>query len=149
MWFKNLLIYRFTAPVHISAESLETALQQKVARACGSQEVTTYGFIPPIGKREQSPLTHSSQHFVLFAACKEERLLPGQFSANSTALVAQMVLAGMGIGLLTVHLARESGVPYLACGHHATERFGIQALATHLQTHCGLDCRFVDIPNPV
>ena len=76
MWFKNLLIYRFTAPVHISAESLESALQQKVARACGSQEVTTYGFIPPIGKREQAPLTHSSQHFVLFAACKEERLLP-------------------------------------------------------------------------
>jgi putative NIF3 family GTP cyclohydrolase 1 type 2 len=28
----------------------------------------------------------------------------------------------------TVHLARESGVAYLACGHHATERYGIQAL---------------------
>lgn len=42
----------------------------------------------------------------------EERLLPGQFSANSTALVAQMVLAGMGIGLLTVHLARD----WLAAG---------------------------------
>lgn len=49
----------------------------------------------------------------------------------------------------TVHLARESGVAYFACGHHATERFGIQALAAHLQDECGLDCRFVDIDNPV
>ena len=29
----------------------------------------------------------------------------------------------------TVHLARESGVAYLAAGHHATERYGVQALA--------------------
>ena len=49
----------------------------------------------------------------------------------------------------TVHLARESGVAYLACGHHATERFGVAALATHLATDCGLVCRFVDIDNPV
>lgn len=49
----------------------------------------------------------------------------------------------------TVHLARESGVAYLACGHHATERFGVAALATHLATACGLICRFVDIDNPV
>jgi dinuclear metal center YbgI/SA1388 family protein len=49
----------------------------------------------------------------------------------------------------TVHLARESGVAYLACGHHATERYGVQALAAHLTENCGLDCRFVDIDNPV
>lgn len=49
----------------------------------------------------------------------------------------------------TVHLARESGVAYLACGHHATERFGAQALAEHLAARFGLDCEFVDIPNPV
>jgi dinuclear metal center YbgI/SA1388 family protein len=49
----------------------------------------------------------------------------------------------------TVHLARESGVAYLACGHHATERFGVRALAAHLTETCGLDCEFVDIDNPV
>lgn len=49
----------------------------------------------------------------------------------------------------TVHLARESGVAYLACGHHATERYGVQAVAAHLAEKCGLDCRFVDIDNPV
>ena len=49
----------------------------------------------------------------------------------------------------TVHLARESGVAYFAAGHHATERFGAHALALHLAEHCGLDCRFVDVDNPV
>ncbi len=49
----------------------------------------------------------------------------------------------------TVHLARESGVAYLAAGHHATERFGVAALAAHLAQHCHLDCEFVDIDNPV
>ena len=49
----------------------------------------------------------------------------------------------------TVHLARESGVAYLACGHHATERYGVAALAAHLNAHCGLRCEFVDIDNPV
>ena len=49
----------------------------------------------------------------------------------------------------TVHLARESGVAYLAAGHHATERFGAAALAAQLAQHCQLDCEFVDIDNPV
>ena len=49
----------------------------------------------------------------------------------------------------TVHLARESGVAYIAAGHHATERYGVQALAAHLAEKFGLDCEFVDIDNPV
>jgi dinuclear metal center YbgI/SA1388 family protein len=48
----------------------------------------------------------------------------------------------------TTHLARESGVPYIAAGHHATERYGVQALAAHLAQRFGIDCRFVDIDNP-
>jgi len=48
----------------------------------------------------------------------------------------------------TTHLARESGVPYIAAGHHATERYGVQALGAHLAERFGLECRFVDIDNP-
>ncbi|MCX8146709.1 MAG: Nif3-like dinuclear metal center hexameric protein, partial [Azovibrio sp.] len=46
------------------------------------------------------------------------------------------------------HLAREHGIAYLACGHHATERFGVRALAAFLQREKGLDCEFVDLDNP-
>ena len=49
----------------------------------------------------------------------------------------------------TVHLARESGVAYLACGHHATERYGVQALGAHLAEKFGVEHRFIDIANPV
>ncbi len=48
-----------------------------------------------------------------------------------------------------VHLARESGVAFIAAGHHATEKFGVQALGKHLATRFGLAHRFIDIPNPV
>jgi len=49
----------------------------------------------------------------------------------------------------TVHLARETGIGYLAAGHHATERYGAKALAEHLEATFGLECRFIDIDNPV
>ena len=49
----------------------------------------------------------------------------------------------------TVHLARESGVAYLACGHHATERYGVQALGAAITQQFGVAHHFVDIPNPV
>lgn len=49
----------------------------------------------------------------------------------------------------TVHLARETGVAYLSCGHHATERYGVQALGAHLASQFGIEHRFIDIANPV
>ena len=49
----------------------------------------------------------------------------------------------------TVHLARETGVAFIAAGHHATERYGICALGEHLASQCGLEHRFIDIENPV
>ncbi|MDO8177885.1 MAG: Nif3-like dinuclear metal center hexameric protein [Undibacterium sp.] len=49
----------------------------------------------------------------------------------------------------TVHLARESGVAYIACGHHATERYGVQALGRHIAQQFGVTHHFVDIDNPV
>jgi len=47
------------------------------------------------------------------------------------------------------HLAQESGVAFIAAGHHATERFGVRSLAAWLAAQTGIDCRFIDIPNPV
>ncbi|GLX88207.1 MULTISPECIES: recombination-associated protein RdgC [Pseudomonas] len=77
MWFKNLLIYRLTQDLPFDAQVLETALATKLARACSSQELATYGFVAPFGKGEDAPLVHVSQDFLLIAARKEERILPG------------------------------------------------------------------------
>jgi dinuclear metal center YbgI/SA1388 family protein len=46
------------------------------------------------------------------------------------------------------HLARETGVAFIAFGHHATERWGAQAVASHLARELGLAHTFIDIPNP-
>lgn len=48
----------------------------------------------------------------------------------------------------TTHLARELGIHYLAAGHHATERYGVQALGEWLANEYGVEHRFVDIDNP-
>ena len=45
--------------------------------------------------------------------------------------------------------ARELGIHLVAAGHHATERYGVQALAAHLADRFGLDWRFLEVPNPV
>ena len=47
-----------------------------------------------------------------------------------------------------MHLAAETGVAFIAAGHHATERYGVQALGAHLAQRWGLQCEFLDLPNP-
>lgn len=49
----------------------------------------------------------------------------------------------------TFHSALEQGIHYYGAGHHATERYGIQALGAHLAETFGLEHHFVDVDNPV
>ncbi len=46
------------------------------------------------------------------------------------------------------HYARETGVAFVAAGHHATERYGVQALGAQVAEALGLRHRFIDIDNP-
>lgn len=49
----------------------------------------------------------------------------------------------------TTHLSRESGVGFIGAGHHATERYGVEALGEALAAHFDIDVQFIDIDNPV
>lgn len=49
----------------------------------------------------------------------------------------------------TTHVVRELGIHFFAAGHHATERFGIEALGQRVAGQFGLECKFIDIHNPV
>jgi dinuclear metal center YbgI/SA1388 family protein len=70
-------------------------------------------------------------------------------------MLAQAIAAGADafvsgeISEPTVHLAREAGVVYIAAGHHATERWGVQAVGRHLAQELGIAHQFIDDPNPV
>jgi len=78
----------------------------------------------------------------------------GWCTGGAQGMIEQAVALGLDayvsgeISESTVHIARENRVHYFAAGHHATERYGAKALALHLQQELGLDCEFVDIPNP-
>jgi putative NIF3 family GTP cyclohydrolase 1 type 2 len=63
------------------------------------------------------------------------------------AMGAQAYISGE-ISERTTHLARELGVLYLAAGHHATERYGVQALGGQIAREFGIEHRFIDDPNP-
>lgn len=49
----------------------------------------------------------------------------------------------------TVHTARECGIHYFSAGHHATERYGVQAVGERLARELGVEHQFIDIDNPV
>jgi dinuclear metal center YbgI/SA1388 family protein len=61
---------------------------------------------------------------------------------------AQVFITGE-ISEPTVHLAREAGVGFISAGHHATERYGVQALGQAIAKEFGIAVDFVDIDNPV
>ncbi|MGD9888587.1 MAG: Nif3-like dinuclear metal center hexameric protein [Halothiobacillaceae bacterium] len=69
------------------------------------------------------------------------------YIAEAAALGLDAYLSGE-ISEQTVHIAREMGIDYFACGHHATERFGVRALGEHLADTFGIEHLFLDMPNP-
>ncbi|SAL46140.1 Nif3-like dinuclear metal center hexameric protein [Caballeronia humi] len=70
------------------------------------------------------------------------------FFDDAIAAGADVYLSGE-VSEQTTHIAAESGVAYLAAGHHATERFGVQAVGAHVSEHFDIEHVFIDIDNPV
>ncbi|WP_277186033.1 Nif3-like dinuclear metal center hexameric protein [Caballeronia sp. BR00000012568055] len=67
---------------------------------------------------------------------------------EAIAVGADVYLSGE-VSEQTMHIAAESGVAYIAAGHHATERYGVQALGSHLSEAFDIEHVFIDIDNPV
>ena len=70
----------------------------------------------------------------------------GYFEA-AIAAGAQAFLTGE-ISEPQAHLAHECGVPFFACGHHATERYGAPALAAQVAAQLGIAHEYIEIDNP-
>lgn len=49
----------------------------------------------------------------------------------------------------TFHSAVENGIAFIAAGHHATERYGVQALGQYLAQRFAIEHLFIDVPNPI
>jgi dinuclear metal center YbgI/SA1388 family protein len=70
------------------------------------------------------------------------------FFDDAIAAGADVYLSGE-VSEQTMHIAAESAVAYLSAGHHATERFGVQAVGSHLSERFDIEHLFIDIDNPV
>lgn len=49
----------------------------------------------------------------------------------------------------TFHWAQETGMGFIAAGHHATERYGVQALGAAVAAQFGIQVEFIDLNNPI
>lgn len=88
---------------------------------------------------------HANPNIVRIAWCSGAAQ---DYFEQAVALGVDAFLTGE-ISEKNVHVAQETGVAFIAAGHHATERYGIQALGQHLATRFGLEHRFFDQDNPV
>lgn len=75
MWFKNLLVYRFTKPFSLSADELDSLLSQKPFLPCGSQDMATLGWVPPVGTAD-APLVHAAEGRLMICLQRQEKVLP-------------------------------------------------------------------------
>jgi len=78
----------------------------------------------------------------------------GWCTGGAQGYIDQAVAAGVDAYLTgevsepTVHVARENGLSFFAAGHHATERYGVQALGDYLAKRFAIEHLFIDCPNP-
>lgn len=75
MWFKNLILFRFTETFTYSETDLEELLQHQNFRPCGNLEPSSFGWTSPLGRHSEL-LVHSGNGFMMICARKEEKLLP-------------------------------------------------------------------------
>ena len=79
----------------------------------------------------------------------------GWCTGGGQGYIDQAIAAGVDLFLSgeaseqTFHSARENGVSFIAAGHHATERYGVQALGDYLARRFALEHLFIDCPNPI
>ena len=75
MWFSNLQLYRLTKPFDYSPEDLSEALQEHAFRPCGSLDLSTFGWVAPLGQYGEE-LVHAANGCIMVCARKEEKILP-------------------------------------------------------------------------
>lgn len=96
---------------------------------------------------QRSPLIIGNKDQVLHRIAWCSGGAQGYFE-QAVALGVDVFLTGE-ISEQNVHVSRETGVAFIAAGHHATERYGVQALGEHLARQMNVEHRFFDMDNPV
>ena len=75
MWFKNLQLFRFTAPFEHDPETLGALLGDRVFHPVARHEPYSTGWTPPLGEGSDQ-LVHAAGGYLMFCLRREERVLP-------------------------------------------------------------------------
>jgi dinuclear metal center YbgI/SA1388 family protein len=114
--------YERPVPTKQVMQGLEAALQAKVVLIDGGKsEIERVGVVTGAGQR---------------------------YLEDAIAAECDLFITGEASEFVT-HIARETRTHYAWAGHHATERFGVKALCSHLEEKFGVDTSFIDEENPV
>ena len=95
MLFRNLQIFSFTKEYSFTSEQLETRLAEEMFIPCGSQQLSSYGWIEPLGKSGQM-LTHTTNGRIMICARKEQRLLPASVVRDTVEQQADQIETDQG-----------------------------------------------------
>ncbi|CNG64542.1 recombination-associated protein RdgC [Yersinia massiliensis] len=75
LWFKNLMVYRLSREVSLSADEMEKQLSALSFTPCGSQDMVKTGWVSPMGSHSDA-FTHTVNGQIVICARKEEKILP-------------------------------------------------------------------------
>ncbi|MDQ7015714.1 MAG: Nif3-like dinuclear metal center hexameric protein [Gammaproteobacteria bacterium] len=160
----NLAAYHLPLDVHPTlgnnaqlAQRLGISTTQSVS-AGGTRDLLWLGQLPQAVSAQHfaAQLEQQLQHTPLLIESSDKMIktlawcsgAAQGFISQAATLGADAYLSGE-ISEQTVHIAHECDIHYFSAGHHATERFGVQALGSHLAEKYALEHQFIDIGNPV
>ena len=156
----NLFAYHLPLDAHPALGNNAQLAQQLGFRITGRFAEQEIGFLGEL----TSPLPAEALTATVSAALGRKALVVGPVgrvvkriawcTGGAQGYFEQAIAAGCDaflsgeISEQTTHLAREAGVPYIAAGHHATERYGVQGVGAWLHAQHGVRHQFVDDDNP-
>lgn len=159
----DINLYAYHLPLDAHAElGNNTVLGKKLGIVetgrFGEQNIAAYGHFPePVSLDELSNLLNSvlgRKPLIIGDPIKPVRRVAWCTGAAQS-YFEEAIKLGVDIFITgevseqNVHTARESGTAFISAGHHATERYGIQALGEHVSQKFGIAHHFIEVENPV
>ncbi|BAK78285.1 NIF3 family protein [Pseudogulbenkiania sp. NH8B] len=157
----SLLAYHLPLDAHLELGNnaqLAKELGWQVEGQSGDQGLLWFGAVPQPQRADDFARaigTHLGREALLLGSPDKEVRRVAWCTGGAQGYFADAIALGVDVFVTGEvseqqhHMALEYGVAFVAAGHHATERYGIQALGAWLSNNHEVSVVFADIPNPV